>query len=356
MKRFTPILIAFCGLFIVSMPAAFEIPPGDIIFSHRSHVGVRSLGCFFCHDMVEKSTASTDKNLPAMERCFVCHNGQTAPAECAVCHKSADNPQALANPQREIIFAHADHLARGLVCEKCHAGVEAAEVMTTKHFPDMFTCMECHDGKKATSECSTCHTEAQRVMRIYHGEGWAHRHKFQGTLEPDRCRLCHVTDTTCEDCHLGDNLRRQSHPLNYAYEHPLDARGKERDCASCHDEESFCSPCHQTNQVMPTDHSRASWPREGHAQAVRRDLEVCLACHETNEPTCLRCHMDRDGIRGTDPPIHERDLERNEHGPWHTDPGDGCYDCHDPGTMTAGELFCGYCHGAIGGGGGRALR
>jgi hypothetical protein len=356
MKNPVLIVLCLCGALVFSMLTAFEIPVGDIIFSHKTHVGDRSFGCFFCHDTIEQSMASSDKNLPLMEKCMVCHNGQTAPADCALCHRDAADPKALANPRREIIFSHQNHLARDLVCEKCHPGVASAQVMTQANFPGMFLCMECHDAKKAPSECSVCHSEAERVKRVYHGEGWSHRHKFQGTLEPDRCRLCHVTDTTCEECHLGDNLQRTSHPLNYVYEHPLDVRGKERECAACHDEESFCSPCHVANQVMPANHSSASWPREGHAQAVRSDLEVCLACHETNQMPCLRCHMDRDGVRGTDPPIHERDLGRDDHGPWHNDPGIECYDCHDPASMSAGEFFCGYCHGAFGGGGGRVAQ
>ncbi|MFQ6104579.1 MAG: cytochrome c3 family protein [Candidatus Glassbacteria bacterium] len=346
MKRALCIFIILFSAASYGNQAKWEIPRGDIIFSHNKHVGTRSIGCTFCHETVEKSISSADKNLPTMERCFVCHNGQTAPVDCDLCHRSPEEPLALENPAREIIFSHLNHLKRDLGCEKCHKAVSLAEEMTQNQFPDMWTCMECHDGIKAPSECALCHTESERVKRQFHAGGWEHRHKFQGTQEPERCRLCHVTDQTCEECHLGDNLQQRSHALNYTYEHSLDARGKERDCMACHDEVSFCTPCHQDFEVMPEDHSAAAWTQREHADAVRRDVEACLACHETDEPTCIRCHTDRDGLKGTDPAIHGRDLGRDDEGPWHHDTGYSCYDCHDPGTMTAGEFFCGYCHGS----------
>ena len=203
-------------------------------------------------------------------------------------------PLALANPQREIIFSHKKHLESGLSCEKCHEGVEKAEKMTEKHFPDMWACMDCHDGKKQTTECSACHTESESVMKDYHGKSWTHGHKFEATRQPERCSLCHKSDESCEECHLGDNLGQLTHSLNYEFDHSLDARGKEKDCSACHDEDSFCAPCHIQNEVMPEDHSRLSWPRSGHSEAAKRDIEACISCHETDGITCLKCHTELD--------------------------------------------------------------
>jgi hypothetical protein len=32
------------------------------------------------------------------------------------------------------------------------------------------------------------------------------------------------------------------------------------------------------------------------------------------------------------------------HGPWHSDPGYFCFQCHT-NTSRSGQGFCGYCHG-----------
>jgi len=67
------------------------------------------------------------------------------------------------------------------------------------------------------------------------------------------------------------------------------------------------------------------------------------------DPTCITCHMDADGIRGTDPKTHPAGFMKNVEGPWHANPGAVCYDCHTdynahPGGVK-GRNFCGYCHG-----------
>jgi hypothetical protein len=291
--------IFLCAAFTYGIMSAWEIPRGDIIFNHKSHVGERSIGCTFCHESVEKSVESSDKNLPVMDRCFVCHNGQTAPVECDLCHRSIDEPKALENPAREVIFSHKAHLGRGLACEKCHRKVARAEEMAQDQFPHMGVCMNCHFASKKMRECTLCHTDTEMVRKNIHTEGWTHRHKLEGTQEPEKCRLCHLSDETCEECHLGDNLQQRTHKLNYEYEHSLDSRGKERDCLGCHDEAAFCSPCHIDREVMPEDHSGSFWISSGHADAAIKDIEACVACHESGELTCLECHEDRDGELGT---------------------------------------------------------
>jgi len=275
--------------------SAWEIPKGDIIFSHKQHAGERSIECTICHGTVSTSSSSSDKNLPAMDICLECHDDEKAPGDCELCHRSADEPLALSNPAREVVFSHKDHLGRKMSCEKCHSGVEKAEKMSKQQFPDMWVCMECHDGKKQTAACKACHTESERVMKDYHNEGWTHSHKFEATRQPERCSLCHESDESCEECHLGDNLQQTTHSLNYEFDHPLDARGKEKDCSACHDEAAFCAPCHLENEVMPEDHSLLSWNRGMHADAAKRDIESCISCHETDDVTCLRCHVEHEG-------------------------------------------------------------
>ena len=64
--------------------------------------------------------------------------------------------------------------------------------------------------------------------------------------------------------------------------------------------------------------------------------------------TCLTCHMDSDGIRGTDPKTHTTGFMKGEKGTWHDDPGASCFLCHSDVNArvngVSGQQFCGYCH------------
>lgn len=314
MRRFFLFVVFVSGVAALSgISEAWEIPGGDIIFSHRNHVGERAIGCTLCHEGIEKSTVSSDKNLPTMDRCFACHNGQTAPVECDLCHRSTEEPKGLENPKREVKFSHANHLKRNLECTNCHRNINEAAIMGQAQFPDMGVCMECHFGKKKMVDCTLCHTDTEMVNKNRHGEGWSHRHKFEGTQDPRKCRLCHVNDETCEECHLGDNLQQRTHGLNFEFEHSLDARGKERECTGCHDQADFCAPCHKDREVMPEDHSSSFWISDGHATAAVSDMEACVACHEEEELICLKCHENRNGELETITPApgrRENGLER----------------------------------------------
>ena len=58
-----------------------------------------------------------------------------------------------------------------------------------------------------------------------------------------------------------------------------------------------------------------------HATLAKRDTERCMACHDVNgaDPTCITCHFDADGIKGTNPKTHPASFMRNDHGDWHND-------------------------------------
>ncbi len=100
---------------------------------------------------------------------------------------------------------------------------------------------------------------------------------------------------------------------------------------------------------MPLNHSSASWLID-HGGAARSNIEDCASCHDNSDPTCARggCHSDADGIKGTDARLHIIGGPVASHGPWHSDEGFYCYQCH-VNTHQAGQGFCGYCHGNFGG-------
>ena len=151
------------------------------------------------------------------------------------------------------------------------------------------------------------------------------------------------------------------HSLNYIFTHGFDARSKKLECYTCHDQKTYCNDCHAGNangiRSKPAWHNSPGYTTFGrgsgggiHAQYAKREIETCASCHDTQgtDPVCTLCHMDNDGIKGTDPKTHDKDFGSNSgHGIWHTDDGAICLNCHtDIGAKTkkAGVGFCGYCH------------
>ena len=155
------------------------------------------------------------------------------------------------------------------------------------------------------------------------------------------------------------------HDLNYRYFHGIDARSKRFDCQSCHQIETFCAECHQAEEgdfnmsgTVPASHLKSGFFTYGvgtgggeHATLARRDIESCIACHDVQgaDPTCITCHQDADGIKGTNSKTHPSGFMNNEEGDWHSSQGSVCYNCHTSASplSQAGTGFCGYCHGAI---------
>jgi len=320
--------------------AELTVPSSDIIFAHANHV---DLECTDCHTEIEQSTEASDRNFPTMDVCESCHDIESED-NCGTCHRNPDEPEATPHPDRPIAFNHQDHLARGTQCVACHDGIAESEESSSKFMPSMSDCFACHDGATAPDDCALCHTNRLTLADI-HPAGWRHQHGDVATLDRSWCNQCHEKKNTCLDCHRGDNLTGTIHDLNYRYNHGLDAKSKRLDCSRCHEERTFCNACHERENLMPLLHSSVSWLTD-HGRAARRDVENCAACHDTGDPTCARagCHLDADGLRGTDPRFHATGLALfDSHGPWHDDDGAVCFVCHT-NTRTPGQGFCGYCH------------
>ena len=111
--------------------------------------------------------------------------------------------------------------------------------------------------------------------------------------------------------------------------------------------------------IVPSSHLSPDFKTFGvgsgggdHAILARRDIEQCVSCHDVQgtDATCIVCHLDSDGIKGTNPKTHAADFNKDEHGDWHDNQGSICYNCHTSQSPSspAGIGFCGYCHGVGG--------
>jgi hypothetical protein len=340
-------ILCLAVVFLAAMSGSVSsvVAQVDIIFSHKLHVVDNDVECLACHETVKTSALADDKNFPSMDVCAQCHEQVSNDDACKTCHHKADEPQGIEMPRRGIVFSHQSHLNRKADCLTCHVGIDQHTTPDPFAVPSMGTCMNCHDGTTAPNKCSLCH-ESKVTLADIHPSNWRFQHADKAANRPEWCQTCHQNQNSCLACHRGDNLTGKIHDLNYQYTHGLDAKSKRLNCQACHDTRAFCDDCHQSQGRMPLEHSTIGWISR-HGEAARRDLEGCASCHDQSDPTCARagCHRDADGVRGTDPSLHgNRTEELKYHGPWHSDDGYVCFQCH-VSTHSAGQGFCGYCHG-----------
>ncbi|MCF8266525.1 MAG: cytochrome C [Ignavibacteriales bacterium] len=365
-----------------------------IKFSHSVHAELAT--CAGCHTNVPESASLNDKLLPEKAACAECHDVEDD-ENCTMCHYE-DNFAALVEPSSELIFSHKRHYnAEDKNCEQCHIGMTQAEYgfELINGNPSMGTCSGCHteDGPAvSTTVCESCHISTFDLTPENHKTvSFMKQHKFMSASESAECAMCHNSDF-CESCHVGttamtegnvkddfyapysphtyvDGTKQQQitrvHDLNFRFTHGIDAKGKTNECATCHQEESFCVTCHSgaaedyaTEGFMPSSHRVSDFIVLGvgsgggqHAKFARRDIENCAACHDINgaDPSCILCHSDPDGIKGTNPKTHKINFMKDIDGDWHNDEGSVCFTCHQDANARpegqSGLLFCGYCHG-----------
>lgn len=363
---------------------------GKIKFSHALHKEV--VECQDCHSKVKESTNLKESLYPNHDNCSNCHEVDND-EECSTCHFD-DNYEALSKIEKGLIFNHKIHLAdQATNCESCHKGLSEVEYswQAPNAHPSMETCYTCHNDKTvASNACEGCHISTANLIPENHKVvSFTKMHKFAAQEFNANCAMCH-DNQSCDDCHTAtvgitetntlkdfyqpyypsnfvDGAKVQAinrvHELNYRFTHGMDSKGKTSECQTCHQIESFCVECHQSETedfamsgIVPSSHLNPNFKTIGvgsgggeHAILAKRDIERCISCHDVNgaDPTCITCHVDNDGIKGTNPKTHAADFMHSDEGDWHTDYSSICYNCHTNASpeSTPGLGFCGYCHG-----------
>lgn len=391
---FTIISLAALFWFGEGVASMDETTPTDktklFKFSHSKHAEL-GVDCATCHDKISESTNSLEKVLPGHDQCQSCHE-EKINNECAYCHVNGEDPQPLPKPVSDITFNHKFHSEEQKVeCITCHQNVDKTDFASAANLPSMTTCSSCHNNVKANNECETCHNNVANLRPVSHSIGsFKNEHgKIVRLRTMDaQCQTCHSTNF-CEQCHDGDNLTKLNskesiglisprttgndgalalkgqmvHDINWKFTHGIEAKGKAMNCQTCHREQQFCADCHQNGSaalggVTPTSHEKIGFVTLGvgsgggvHAILAKRDIGSCASCHDTegSDPTCVTCHIDPDGVKGTNPRTHKIGFMKDVRGPWHDDRGANCYVCHtDPSANINGKAgvgFCSYCHG-----------
>ena len=365
---------------------------GKIKFSHSKHKDI--IECADCHSKVKESTNLKESLFPNHDNCASCHEVDND-QQCSTCH-IGDNYSALSSADKGLLFSHKSHLLnKDANCESCHKGLSDVDYswQAPAALPSMETCYGCHNDKSvASNACEGCHISTANLLPQDHKVvSFGKTHKFAAQEFNANCIMCH-DNQSCDDCHMStvgitetntlkdfyqpyypanfiDGAKVQGissvHDLNYRFSHGMDSRGKTAECQSCHQIETFCTECHQAENedfamsgIVPSSHLSPNFKTIGvgtgggeHAILARRDIENCIACHDINgaDPTCIQCHNDPDGIKGTNPKTHVSGfMNDGEGGDWHTDNSSICYNCHTSASpqSVAGTGFCGYCHGS----------
>lgn len=333
-------------------PSRVLYPPERIPlhFDHARHASKGGLTCLYCHSGAASSRKTADGLLPPPSRCDACHGtnhdelvsvrpGVGPAKDCAFCHAghAAEDGNRVARvtmPDSFVRSDHAAHVARGIPCARCHAGVASAALATRANLPSMKTCLECHRaGGTARDACDVCHLAKSGVLvthfptgslvppawmhGIEHGPDWILRHRAAAGADSALCGTCH-SEKECVDCHDGRVRPRTVHPNDWLSLHPVAARANDPVCTSCHREQSFCLSCHQRVGVALSSPyglegergrfhpPKAVWtdlPRtsQHHAWEAQRNLSACVSCH--TERDCTLCHATagRGGVGGLSP-------------------------------------------------------
>jgi hypothetical protein len=365
----------------------------DVIkFSHAVHKEVTD--CASCHTNVMESFSLSDRLLPEKSVCATCHDVEDT-ENCNYCHYE-DVMEPFLIKKSELLFNHKMHASdQKMECSACHKGIEevAYSFESASVNPPMSNCFTCHNDRTvATNNCETCHISTVNLVPVDHQQvGFLKSHKFKAASMTNNCEMCH-DNTFCESCHVSttmltetntatdfytpysphkfvDNTKQQQitrvHDLNYRFTHGIDAKGKTANCQTCHQTETFCAECHTStggdyalSGMVPASHRAPNFVTIGvgtgggqHAILARRDIERCSACHDVQgaDVNCILCHVDNDGIQGTNPKTHIRGfMKSSDDGDWHNDYGSVCYSCHTDANAkpggTKGIGFCGYCH------------
>lgn len=364
-----------------------------IKFSHKVHAELAD--CKTCHAAAANSISISDRLYPNHDNCKDCHDVEDD-SQCSTCHFEGKF-EPLFQSKSSLIFNHKFHVGdKNLECQNCHKGFEnVAYSSELPHSnPMMEDCYTCHSNKaSASNACESCHiSTANLIPQNHRSVSFISTHKFAAKSVDANCMMCHdLNENSCQECHvattgisennLEDNFYQpyspgryiegtkiqqitRVHELNYRFIHGMDAKGQTSECQSCHQIETFCGACHQSKErdfalggILPTSHLKSGFSTIGvgtgggeHAALARRDIESCISCHDVQgaDPTCITCHLDSDGIKGTNPKTHPAGFMIGENGDWHEDQGSICFNCHTNASPQSvpGVGFCSYCHGS----------
>lgn len=248
----------------------------------------KGVACVSCHEdrgpaaVVGSTFKRTSHLIQRVVPSIRAYAGGVPSARCLRCHTGLTNTTVTIQ-DLGVRVSHKEPLAGGMSCDDCHETAGHGGTLAR----GMARCLPCHDGKKASSECRTCHvSDTSKAVRSSD-----RRRMFPRTALPPvtDCGGCH-DQKTCDACHGY----RMPHPEQFVkWGHARYAGfGKKQACWRCHDQVSDCGKCHSDWSLNPHGPSFRSTHRAFDKQAK-------CACHWTRLPEvgrqtartyCAVCH------------------------------------------------------------------
>jgi c(7)-type cytochrome triheme protein len=216
-----------------------------IIFSHQKHIKDAGAACADCHKATAESAGGSQPLLPKMTDCAACHQEAFDAKNCKMCHTNFAKAKPFSKVRTRPTFSHKAHLGRGAECATCHKGLEnVVGPVTVKNMPVMDNCLTCHNDKKASPECSLCHSDLSLIKPATHKtvRFLKEEHGRDARFSSVECEKCH-RQTWCDQCHLGQ-LSTRIHSPNYLATHGREAERGDKNCALCHEVQNQCEKCH----------------------------------------------------------------------------------------------------------------
>lgn len=240
------------------------------------------------------------------QSCATCH----ARDFCASCHVNAPETatiQALEPDVRSLLLPHvlkapATH-ANGDF-ERRHGSLAAKNPASCRTCHTQESCLTCHRAEApaqvrslyAAGPGRAAGAETKRTTPASHVPGWATRHASVASASMRSCTSCHAR-SECLTCHKPNAASRGGyHPATFLTRHPADAYSRSSSCTDCHNTGQFCQSCHLQSGLTARRtllgaagyHDGSRQFALGHGQAARQALESCVSCHV--ERDCLTCH------------------------------------------------------------------
>lgn len=247
---------------------------------------------------------------PVSPSCATCHSRNF----CLTCHVDApERPviQALrADPRGTAIAvtltAPATHAAETFLQTHGAASRIPAAGCATCHTRE--SCLMCHaatpDVAVALHPAAADRGVGALVTRhrpAWHTSAFIRHHAPNAETAARTCASCH-SRSDCLQCHRPDAAdARAYHPSGFLTRHPAAAYARESSCNTCHNPGQFCVSCHKSAGLVAAGtlgkgyHDASRFFISGHGVAARQSLETCTSCHV--ERDCLTCHSALGGRR-----------------------------------------------------------
>jgi len=247
---------------------------------------------------------------PVAASCATCHTRSF----CLECHVDApERPviQALADDPRGTAIAvtlrpPASHAGPDFL--RAHGAASRLPDASCATCHTRQSCLTCHVATPAVAQALPAAGPGRgtgalvtRHQPVWHTPAFVRHHAPSAETAERTCAGCH-TKSDCLECHRPDAAAAAGyHPAGFLARHPAAAYARESSCNTCHNPAQFCVSCHKSAGLVATKtlgsgyHDANRFFLAGHGVAARQSLETCTSCHV--ERDCLTCHSALGGRR-----------------------------------------------------------